>query len=78
MKWLVSALGALALVCTGVVARADEHGPVIRAHDTVIRQRVPKPIAAIEVPRAKPVVALAELQAPFALRIEQGALHDPF
>jgi hypothetical protein len=51
---------------------------VITLADITIVGRVQKPVAAIDVAKIRPKVALAELRQPFIERIEEAIFKEPF
>lgn len=51
---------------------------VITLADITIVGRVQKPVAAIDVAKIRPKVALAELRQPFVDRIEESVYREPF
>ena len=51
---------------------------VINLADITIVGRVQKPVAAVDVARIRPKLALAELRQPFVDRIEDAAYKEPF
>jgi hypothetical protein len=51
---------------------------VITLADITIVGRVQKPVAAIDVAKIRPKVALAELRQPFVDRIEEAIFKEPF
>ena len=88
MKHALSWIAALLLV-SGVVSLAQAQDPakkksgpaskgVITLADITIVGRVQKPVAAIDVARIRPKVALAELRQPFVDRIEEAIFKEPF
>jgi hypothetical protein len=87
MKPSLSAVAALLLVVgfafsAGAQEPAKKKGPaskgVITLADITIVGRVQKPVAAIDVARIRPKVALAELRQPFVDRIEEAIFKEPF
>lgn len=51
---------------------------VITLNDITIVGRVQKPVAAIDLARIRPKLALTEMQQPFVDRIEEATYKDPF
>lgn len=51
---------------------------VITLADITIVGRVQKPVAAIDVAKIRPKVALAEMRQPFVDRIEESVYKEPF
>jgi hypothetical protein len=87
MKRLLSGLAALLFVTSlaslaGAQDPVKKKGPaskgVITLADITIVGRVQKPVAAIDVARIRPKVALAELRQPFVDRIEEAIFKEPF
>jgi len=81
MKSLPFAL--LAVACTwSAAALADETEPPKRGVQTletiVIKERVPRPLVAVDVGRRRPTLTLTELRQPFLDRIEKAIEKDPF
>lgn len=87
MKRTLSVLAA-ALFVFGALSTARAQDPakkkgpaskgVITLADITIVGRVQKPVAAIDVARIRPKVALAELRQPFVDRIEEAIFKEPF
>jgi hypothetical protein len=76
---------ALALAASlGVLARAapaqaqQAKGRVVTISEVTIVGRIQKPIAAVDVSRIQPKLALAELRQPFLQRIEEAIYRAPF
>jgi hypothetical protein len=76
---------ALALAALlGVLARAapaqaqQAKGRVVTISEVTIVGRIQKPIAAVDVSRIQPKLALAELRQPFLQRIEEAIYRAPF
>jgi hypothetical protein len=88
MNRMLVGIAALALVLSAsAVAQAQnpakkKTGPatkgVITLADITIVGRVQKPVAAIDVAKIRPKVALAELRQPFVDRIEEAIFKEPF
>lgn len=76
--------GALALALLGALeyvapARAQQpKGRVVTISEVTIVGRIQKPIAAVDVSRIQPKLALAELRQPFLQRIEEAIYRAPF
>jgi hypothetical protein len=51
---------------------------VIELNDITIVGRVQKPVAAVDVARIRPKLALAEVRQPFVDRIEDAVYKEPF
>ena len=51
---------------------------VITINEVTIVGRVQKPVAAVDVARIRPRLALAELRQPFVERIEEASYKEPF
>jgi hypothetical protein len=75
--------GAL-VVLLGVLAQAaplwaqQPKGRVVTISEVTIVGRIQKPIAAVDVSRIQPKLALAELRQPFLQRIEEAIYRAPF
>jgi hypothetical protein len=78
--FLCSALAGAALGVLGLVAPASgqEKGRVVTISEITIVGRIQKPIAAVDVSRIQPKLALAELRQPFLSRIEEAVYRAPF
>jgi len=79
----VSAAFGLAALAASSVASAQEKGAppqrgVITLAEVKIVGRIQKPIAAVDVNKLSPTLALAELRQPFLDRIEKAVAMDPF
>ena len=79
------ARGVLALAALlGVLVRAaparaqQPKGRVVTISEVTIVGRIQKPIAAVDVSRIQPKLALAELRQPFLQRIEEAIYRAPF
>jgi hypothetical protein len=59
-------------------ASAQRKSRVITISEVTIVGRVQKPIAAVDVSRIQPKLALAELRQPFLDRIEKALQKEPF
>lgn len=75
-----AALAALLAVMTaGSPARAQQaKGRVVTISEVTIVGRIQRPIAAVDVSRIQPRLALAELRQPFLQRIEEAIYRAPF
>jgi hypothetical protein len=74
------ALAALlgALVQAAPVRAQQPKGRVVTISEVTIVGRIQKPIAAVDVSRIQPKLALAELRQPFLQRIEEAIYRAPF
>ena len=63
---------------TGEAHAQDKGRGVITLAEVTITGRIQKPIAAVDVSRLQPKLALAELRQPFLGRIEKAIYKDPF
>jgi hypothetical protein len=74
------ALGALlGALAQAAQARAQQpKGRVVTISEVTIVGRIQKPIAAVDVSRIQPKLALAELRQPFLQRIEEAIYRAPF
>jgi hypothetical protein len=77
MKCLRICISA-AVFSFGVSAWAQQKGRVVTISEITIVGRIQKPIAAVDVSRIQPQLALAELRQPFLQRIEQAIFKSPF
>jgi hypothetical protein len=59
-------------------ALAQQPGRVVTISEITIVGRIQKPIAAVDVSRIQPKLALAELRQPFLQRIERAVYRSPF
>ncbi|HTV21770.1 MAG TPA: hypothetical protein VMG12_23935 [Polyangiaceae bacterium] len=76
-------LAGLALLALAAPARAQQSAPqnkgrVVTISEVTIVGRIQKPIAAVDVSRIQPKLALAELRQPFLQRIEEAIYRAPF
>lgn len=77
---------SLVLLSSSSVAYAQDNSAgekkegrgVMTLTEMIITGRIQKPIAAVEVARIQPRLALAELRQPFLERIERAIYKDPF
>jgi hypothetical protein len=76
------AAAALALVGSALApaapAMAQQPNRVVTISEITIVGRIQKPIAAVDVSRIQPKLALAELRQPFLQRIEPVLYRSPF
>lgn len=80
-KILRSALFAsccLLLAAPAAAQRKSAGGGPITLGEITIVGRVPKPVAAVDVSKIQPKLALAELKQPFLERIEAATKRAPF
>lgn len=73
----VALSSALLLLSTRVWAQ-EGAGRVVTISEITIVGRIQKPIAAVDVSRIQPKLALAELRQPFLQRIEEAVYRSPF
>lgn len=74
---LVLALAPL-LVSSSAAAQRKSGGAPITIGEITIVGRYPKPVAAVDVSKIQPKLALAELKQPFLERIEAATKRAPF
>jgi hypothetical protein len=80
----IHARGALAALLGVLVqaaplrAQQPPKGRVVTISEVTIVGRIQKPIAAVDVSRIQPKLALAELRQPFLQRIEEAIYRAPF
>ena len=74
----LSAGAAAAALSLPATAPAQGKGRVVTITEVTIVGRVQKPIAAVDVSRIQPKLALAELEQPFVGRIEKALRKEPF
>ena len=72
----LAVLFASVLVSSG--ALAQKKSKVVEINEITITGRVQKPVAAVDISKIAPKVALSELRQPFLEKIEQVLLTDPF
>ncbi|MBI5531468.1 MAG: hypothetical protein HY898_02055 [Deltaproteobacteria bacterium] len=87
-KRVIIGVAAFLLTLSFAVAASAQNPPkkktgpatkgVITLADITIVGRVQKPVAAIDVAKIRPKVALAELRQPFIERIEEAIFKEPF
>lgn len=81
LRFALAALGCAALsLCFSQEASAQRKsagGPITIGEITIVG-RVPKPVAAVDVSKIQPKLALAELKQPFLERIEAATKRSPF
>lgn len=58
-------------------ASAEEKGPITTRVVEIVG-RVQRPVASVEVSKARAKVVLTELRQPFIARTEEATQHDPF
>lgn len=73
----VALSSALLLLSTQAGAQ-EGAGRVVTISEITIVGRIQKPIAAVDVSRIQPKLALAELRQPFLQRIEEAVYRSPF
>jgi hypothetical protein len=75
-------IAALIASVSGAASAQQKKTPgkkgVIELNDITIVGRVQKPVAAVDVARIRPKLALAEVRQPFADRIEEAVYREPF
>lgn len=76
IKLLFPVVAASLLVSSG--AFAQKKSKVVEINEITITGRVQKPVAAVDISKIAPKVALSELRQPFLEKIEQVLLTDPF
>ena len=72
---------ALAVLAFGSRPAAAQDKPkkgVIELAEVIIKGRIQKPVASVDVNRIQPSLTLAELRQPFLERIEQAIYREPF
>jgi hypothetical protein len=69
-------LGASSVVLADETARPPHRPPVVIHVDISVRRQ--QPLAAIDVGRVSPAVAVRALRQPFVERIERCTEHEPF
>lgn len=75
--FLVAAVATSMLAAGSASAQRKSGGPITIGEITIVG-RVPKPVAAVDVSKIQPKLALAELKQPFLERIEAATKRDPF
>jgi hypothetical protein len=70
--------GAFGVLGQAAPASGQEKGRVVTISEITIVGRIQKPIAAVDVSRIQPKLALAELRQPFLSRIEEAVYRAPF
>ncbi len=70
------ALAALFVAAPGLAQQ--KKAKVVELNEITITGRVQKPVAAVDIARIAPKVALAELRQPFLDKIEAAIYADPF
>lgn len=76
MLAIVALMGMLPLSASA--QRKSQSGGAITISEITIVGRVPKPVAAVDVSKIQPKLALAELKQPFIERIEAATKRAPF
>jgi hypothetical protein len=71
-------VGFLALALPAHAQPTEQKGRVVTISEITIVGRIQKPIAAVDVSRIQPKLALAELRQPFLQRIEEAIYRSPF
>ncbi|NLE87979.1 MAG: hypothetical protein GX607_16455 [Myxococcales bacterium] len=71
-------LAVFLLAGSGWAQDTQSKGRVVTISEVTIVGRVQKPIAAVDVSRIQPRLTLAELDQPFANRIEKALYRAPF
>lgn len=71
-------LVALSIALPASAQRKSAGGGAITISEITIVGRVPKPVAAVDVSKIQPKLALAELKQPFLERIEAATKRAPF
>ena len=72
------ALSSALLVLSTQAWAQEGAGRVVTISEITIVGRIQKPIAAVDVSRIQPKLALAELRQPFLQRIEEAIYRSPF
>lgn len=70
-------LALLSFSSLAAAQRKSSGGPITIGEITIVG-RVPKPVAAVDVSKIQPKLALAELKQPFLERIEAATKREPF
>lgn len=80
--WRGLLLGSLVLAATAAARPASAQDKpkkgVIELAEVVIKGRIQKPVASVDVNRIQPSLTLAELKQPFLEKVEQAIYRDPF
>jgi hypothetical protein len=71
-------LGVALLLLPALALAQEGAGRVVTISEITIVGRIQKPIAAVDVSRIQPKLALAELRQPFLQRIEEAVYRSPF
>jgi hypothetical protein len=77
-RLFVRAAGLVLLLAKTAPVLAQQPGRVVTISEITIVGRIQKPIAAVDVSRIQPKLALAELRQPFLQRIERAVYRSPF
>ena len=80
VKPIVGSVGLLValLIALAPTDALAQKGRVVTISEVTIVGRIQKPIAAVDVSRIQPKLALAELKEPFLDRIERAIYRGPF
>ena len=73
-----AALSTGLLLLSALASAQEGAGRVVTISEITIVGRIQKPIAAVDVSRIQPKLALAELRQPFLQRIEEAVYRSPF
>ena len=73
-----AALSTTLLLVPALASAQEGAGRVVTISEITIVGRIQKPIAAVDVSRIQPKLALAELRQPFLQRIEEAVYRSPF
>lgn len=77
-RWRAVVCAAFGVLGLALPAGAQQKGRVVTISEITIVGRIQKPIAAVDVSRIQPKLALAELRQPFLQRIEEAIYSAPF
>ncbi len=75
LRWLI--VGG-ALTSSSVAWAQQKTGRVVTISEVTIVGRIQKPIAAVDVSRIQPRLAMAEVKLALVRKIEAAILHEPF
>ena len=78
MRQLLSLSVVAVSLLVSSAAFAQKKSKVVEINEITITGRVHKPVAAVDISKIAPKVALSELRQPFLEKIEQVLLTDPF
>ena len=78
MRQLLSLSVVAVSLLVSSAAFAQKKSKVVEINEITITGRVQKPVAAVDISKIAPKVALSELRQPFLEKIEQVLLTDPF